>query len=102
MPESKNMGDNEYALLQFKKELDGSETFQTVHFYKMNEDGTYKNGTTIEQMLTVCIARLNSLNEKFQCRENSLAITKMEEACMWLNARTSDRIKRGVEGTHQA
>jgi hypothetical protein len=38
------------------------------------------------------------LNGKFPCRENSIAITKLEEALMWLNKRTADRVKRGVEG----
>ena len=39
---------------------------------------------------------------KFRCRENALAITKLEEALHWLAHRTADRERRGVEGTHQA
>jgi hypothetical protein len=35
---------------------------------------------------------------KFRCRENSLAITKLEEALMWLEKRTADREARKVEG----
>jgi hypothetical protein len=38
---------------------------------------------------------------KFACRENALAITHLEEALHWLQARTADREARGVEGTHQ-
>jgi len=89
---------NEYALMNFK----GGNTFQTVKFYKLSEDGTSENGTTLEEMLRVSIARLQELNGKFPCRENSIAITKMEEALMWLNARTANRIERGVEGKHLA
>ena len=37
----------------------------------------------------------------FACRENSIAITKLEEALLWLNKRTQDRIARNVEGTSQ-
>lgn len=56
------------------------------------------NGATIEQVIEVARARITELNAKFPCRENSLAITKLEEAIHWLEARTKDRIARGVEG----
>ena len=36
----------------------------------------------------------------FKCQENAIAIMKLEEALLWLNKRTQDREKRGVEGTH--
>jgi hypothetical protein len=89
---------NEYDLLNFKGEK--LNDCQKVVFYKLNDDGTSENGTTIEEMLRVSIERLNSLNKRFPCRENALAITKMEEALMWLNKRTENRIARGVEGKH--
>ena len=75
---------------------------QEVSFYKMNDDVTFEHGTTLEEMLRVCIERLKELNERFSCRENALAITKMQEALMWLNERTRDRKSRGVEGKHLA
>ena len=56
----------------------------------------------LEEMLKVSIERLQDLNSRFGCRENSVAITKMQEALMWLEERTKDRIKRGVEGQHVA
>lgn len=59
---------------------------------------TVNDGTTNEEVLEVLIDRLQYLNGKFPCRENSIAITKLEEALMWLNKRTADRVKRGVEG----
>lgn len=67
------------------------------------EDGstelrTVNDGTTNEEVLAVLIDRMNHLNQKFPCRENSLAITKLEEALMWLNRRTQNRQARGVEG----
>ena len=97
---------NEYALLNFKRDYstpddkDGTQEFQKVVFYKLNPDGSYENGTTLEEMLQVSIERLNDLNKRFSCRENSIAITKMEEALLWLNKRTEDRKIRGVEGKH--
>jgi hypothetical protein len=75
---------------------------QTITFYKKNIDGTEIDGTTLEEMLRVSITRLKDLNNRFGCRENSIAITKLEEALMWLNKRTQDRIERGVEGKHVA
>jgi len=93
--------ENKYALLQFKRDEDDTQRFQEVTFYKMKEDGTFENGTTLEEMLRVSIERLKDLNNRFGCRENSLAITKMEEALMWLNKRTEDRESRGVEGKHE-
>lgn len=67
----------------------------------MNKNGSFENGTTIEEMLRVSIERLTDLNEKFGCRENSLAIVKMQEALRLLNKRTKDRKERGVEGKHK-
>lgn len=61
---------------------------------------TVANGTTNEEVLKVLINRVQYLNGKFPCRENSIVITKLEEALMWLEKRTRDRIARGVEGKH--
>ena len=88
-----------YELKDFDEENVPS---QQVSFYEMNEDGTKENGTTLEEMLRVCIERLTMLNEGFGCRENRIAITKMQEALLWLNERTRDRKERGVEGKHEA
>ena len=63
---------------------------------------TISDGTTNEEVLAVLIDRLQFLNSKFPCRENAIAITKLEEALMWLNRRTEHRKARGVEGTHQS
>lgn len=90
---------NEYALLNFKRNTEtDTQEFQLVTFYKLKADGTYENGTTLEEMIRVTIERLQNLNARFSCRENSLAITKLEEALMWLNKRTQDRIERCVQG----
>jgi hypothetical protein len=91
-----------YEFTNFKSEESGEITFQPVKFYEMNEDGSYQNGTTIEELLRVSRERLVELSNKFPSRENSLAVTKIQEAEMWLEARTKDRIARGVEGKHLA
>jgi hypothetical protein len=53
-------------------------------------------------LLEVLIDRMQVLGAKFPCRENSVATTKLEEALMWLEKRTANRKKRGVEGKHLA
>ena len=60
------------------------------------------NGITQEALLAITIDRLRSFqNGPYKCRENAIALTHCEEALMWLQRRTVERIKRGVEGTHQ-
>ena len=64
----------------------------------INEAGV--NGITQEVLLAICIDRLRSFQAgPFSCRENALALTKLEEAQHWLHARTLTRMRRGVEGT---
>lgn len=46
------------------------------------------------------MAAYESAKGKFACRENAIALTHLEEALMWLQKRTRDRMARGVEGTH--
>ena len=57
-----------------------------------------EDGTTNEEVLEVLIDRMQYLQGKFPCRENAIVITHLEEALMWLEKRTRDRIKRNVEG----
>lgn len=59
------------------------------------------NGVTHEALLAIVIDRLQAFQKgPFACRENALALTKLEEAMHWLKHRTEERMKRGVEGTH--
>jgi hypothetical protein len=59
------------------------------------------NGLTHEALIAICIDRLQSFQGgPFACRENALALTKLEEAQHWLLHRTRARMDRGVEGTH--
>jgi len=62
------------------------------------------NGAFVETVIAAVVQRIEHYqtanNKKFACRENAIAITKLEEALLWLNKRTQDREKRQVEGTH--
>lgn len=63
------------------------------------------NGASVEDVIWAAINRLeffqSAADGKFRCRENALAITKLEEALLWLGKRTADREAREVEGTHE-
>lgn len=59
------------------------------------------NGVTHEALLAVIIDRLECFQAgPYKCRENALALTKLEEAMHWLKHRTEARLARGVEGTN--
>lgn len=65
----------------------------------INEVGV--NGITQEVLLAIVADRLRSFQSgPYACRENALALTKIEEAMHWLQQRTIARMRRGVEGTH--
>ena len=59
------------------------------------------NGCQARDMLEYVKCLFESLNDVFPCRENSLTITKLEEALHWQDARTSDRKRRRVEGKNK-
>lgn len=65
----------------------------------INEVGV--NGLTHEALLAILVDRLQAFQKgPYACRENALALTKIEEAQHWLHHRTKVRMDRGVEGTH--
>lgn len=63
------------------------------------------NGAFVEGVIAAVVDRIRyyqtAADGRFACRENALAITKLEEALHWLDHRTADRVERGVEGTHR-
>lgn len=83
-------------------DIENDDPFVRVLFQKgpIKENGV--NGIHNEDLIAIVIDRLQSFQEsEFRCRENAVAITKLEEAVMWLNKRTQDRKNRGVEGTNK-
>ena len=93
-----------YELANFEDDGQPTQNLQFIH-KKPSETNpseltTIANGTTTEDVINVLIDRMYYLQSKFPCRENAIAITKLEESLMWLNKRTEDRKKRNVEGKH--
>lgn len=64
------------------------------------------NGAFAETVIAAAKQRLEFYQKAnrgiFACRENAMAITKLDEALLWLDKRTRDREARQVEGTHRA
>ena len=92
----------QYEMSNFENKENRGQILQFIHKEpnKNNELITISDGTTNEEVLEVLINRMNFLNNKFPCRENSIVITHLETALLWLEKRTNDRIKRNVEGKH--
>lgn len=58
------------------------------------------NGVMNEDLIAIVIDRLQGFQDSnYKCRENAIALTKLEEALLWLRKRTMDRERRNVEGT---
>jgi hypothetical protein len=76
-----------------------SEPWLSIRFQAgpVRENG--RNGVQLENVIDILIERLEGFQKgSFRCRENALAITKLEEAKLWLFERTRKRQERGVEG----
>ena len=67
----------------------------------INVDGNGVNGLTHEVLLSIVADRLRSFQAgPYSCKANACARTHIEEAMHWLQQRTLERMRRGVEGTH--
>jgi hypothetical protein len=76
--------------------------YSTILFQNgpINEVGV--NGLTQEALLAIVADRLRSFqNGPFACKTNACALTHVEEALYWLQQRTIERRRRGVEGTNK-
>jgi hypothetical protein len=93
---------HKYELSNFENKDEQGQTLQFIQKEPVNEASTelktIADGTTNEELIEMLLDRMNYLQSKFPCRENAIAITRLDEALLWLNKRTSDRIKRNVEG----
>lgn len=85
---------------QRESEVSGEFGFVKFQNGPVGENGV--NGCHQEDLLLIVADRLKCFQSgEFACRENALALTKIEEALHWLNHRTQDRQGRGVEGTNK-
>lgn len=73
----------------------------TVSFQKgPRKDPDARHGVVDQDLLEIVRDRLKAFQEgPYATRENALALTHIEEALLWMNKRTEDRIERNVLGT---
>ena len=91
-----------HYLVRTSDENDQVPPFAEVKFQKGPLGEADKNGIFMEDLLEICRHRLKCFQAgDFACRENEMALTKIEEALHWLDHRTKYRKKRGVEGTSE-
>lgn len=81
----------------------GENCLTEINFQKGAVSEVGINGIQHEHLIAMAIHRLQGFQSgPYACRENALALTKLEEAMHWMEARTKDRSNRNVEGTNQA
>ncbi len=69
----------------------------------IGEGGNGINGVTHEALLAIVADRLRGFQVgPYSCKANACALTHIEEAMHWLQQRTLERMRRGVEGTSKA
>lgn len=81
------------------KTTETNEICARINFQKGSviEEGV--NGCFIEDLLAICLDRLQEFQSgPFFCRENDKAITNIESALYWLRKRTEDQMNQAVEG----
>ena len=77
--------------------------FETISFQKgARKDPQSTCGVLDGDLLEIVRDRLKCFQQgEYATRENACALTHIEEALMWLNKRTEDRIERNVLGTYE-
>ena len=96
--ETKNQRGHHYAIRL------GDDKDSEIRFINF-QNGAVKlngvNGVTNEALLEIVYDRINHLNLKFACFENSVALDGIRRGLQALYKRTADRIARGVEGENK-
>lgn len=67
----------------------------------INAEGVGVNGVTHEALIAILCDRLRGFQSgPYACKANEQALIHLEEAQHWLQQRTIERMRRGIEGTH--
>lgn len=95
-----------YEVSNFEQPEATGQTIQFIEKMPISEGSsqlkTVCDGTTNEEVMRVIIDRMQSLQAKFPCKENAVALTHFETGLLWLEKRTAERKARGVEGMAKA
>lgn len=89
-------------LIHSTKSEQGYDILAGIHFQQGAVKETSLNGVFMEDLIAICINRLEHFqNSNFKCDENKDAIKYLEHALVTLRKRTDDRIKRNVQGQYK-
>lgn len=80
----------------------GSDVVRHISFQNGPIPTVGANGLTNEALLAILIHRTECLDSLYPCEENKEGIRHMKAALAAFEARTANRLKRGVEGTYKA
>lgn len=94
-------GANHHYAIEWRGALPGEVHVRDIAFQNGPIAEVGVNGVTHEVLLAIVADRLRSFQDgPFRCKANACALTHIEEAMHWLQQRTIERMRRGVEGTH--
>jgi len=91
---------NEYVKADNFINIEGNKISFTIQDGVISENGV--NGIQASDLIGYSLELIKSVNNAFSCRENSITITKLEEALNAQNNRVIDRIKRNVESQYKS
>ncbi len=87
-------------------EVDGKALFIRWQNGPLGRPPREPNGAFVEDVIEAARQRLEfyqtASGGRFACRQNAIALTKLDEALMWLTSRRMEREARGVQGEHKA
>ncbi len=96
-----------YAIPTYFIDKDGAKDGEPVllKFCKGNKEGNapiQQEGVFTETLIKAAKTYLESVNVgEMATRETAMAITKLDEALMWIDKRSADRKRRDVQNTYQ-
>lgn len=91
-----------YGIADHYRESYNDKRYIDIHFQQGPIRDSHKNGAFIEDLLVIAYAKLNEYNKEIPSRENSIALTSIQEAIMWLDMRKRERESRDVYGIKEA
>lgn len=77
----------------------GNKIAGTLQFIHKKDGKLLKDGTTSEEVLKVLIDRIEHLDTVVKSKHNKTTVEHLKKALAAMEARSVDRIKRGVEGS---
>lgn len=83
------------------KQTENEHVLQFVRGSQLGEGIEKQEGILIEALLAMLISDLRYKSTLVPSRQTAIAITKLEEAAMWLENRSKDREERGVQDTYK-